>query len=96
MAGLLGWQLAATLGASSYHVAKRVPASLTERLGMPLRLGGIRVGVQLERRTEGHAAVGGADVKDVAGVTVTGVAGGIDEANDMVEGGRLTPALCRQ
>ncbi len=33
MAGLLGWQLAATLGASSYHVAKRVPASLTERLG---------------------------------------------------------------
>jgi len=31
--GLLGWQLAATLADSSYHVAKRVLASLTERLG---------------------------------------------------------------
>ena len=69
-------------------------ASFADReVGLPLRLGGISVSVQLERRTEGHAAVGGADVKDVAGVTVTGVAGGIDEGNDMVKGGRLTPAL---
>src|SRR4029077_5025981 len=62
-------------------------------VGLPLRLGGVGVGVQLERGAEGHAAVGGADVKDVAGVTVTGVAGGIDEGNDMVKGGRLAPAL---
>jgi hypothetical protein len=31
--GLDGWQLAARRGVSSYQVAKRVPASLTERLG---------------------------------------------------------------
>src|SRR4030095_8957870 len=31
--GLEGRQLAATRGVSSYQVAKRVPASLTERLG---------------------------------------------------------------
>ena len=59
---------------------------------MPLRLGVVGIGVQLERRAEGHAHVGGANVKDVAGVAVTGVAGGIDKANYPVVGGRLTPA----
>ena len=45
-------------------------ASFADReVGLPLGLGGVSVGVQLERRAEGHAAVGGADVKDVAGVT---------------------------
>ena len=68
-------------------------ASFADReVGHPLGLGGLDVGVQLERRTEGHAAVGGTDIKDVAGVTRTGVARGIDEANYVVEGGRLTPA----
>ena len=63
---------------------------------MPLRLGGISVGVQLERRTEGHAAVGGADVKDVAGVAVTGVAGGIDEANTWLKAAGSPQPMCRQ
>ena len=35
----------------------------------PLRLGGLDVGVQLERRTERHDTVGGTDIKDVDGVT---------------------------
>ena len=46
-------------------------ASFADReVGHPLRLGGLDVGVQLERRAEGHAPVGGTNVKDVAGVTV--------------------------
>ena len=69
-------------------------ASFADReVGHPLRLGGVGVGVQLEGRAEGHAAVGGTDVKDVAWIAVTGVAGGINVANDVVKGGRLTPAL---
>ena len=68
-------------------------ACVTDRkVGLPLRLGVVGVGVQLEWRAKGHPAVGGADVKDVAGVAVTGVACGIDKANYVVEGSRLTPA----
>src|SRR6266540_583969 len=48
---------------------------------LPLRLGGLGVAVELEGGTEGHAAIGRADVEDVAGVVVAGV-----------QGGRLTPA----
>ena len=102
---LPGMHLVTKIGGTGGLTAGRCPwclviprgeegASFADReVGHPLRLGGLRVGVQLEGRAEGHAAVGGADVKDVAGITVTGVAGGIDEANDVVEGGRLTPAL---
>src|SRR6266566_5212003 len=54
---------------------------------LPLRLGGVGVAVELEGGTEGHAAIGRADIEDVAGVR-----GGIDEANYVVESGRLTPA----
>src|SRR4029077_4143289 len=84
--GRYSWCLVIPRGEESTSFAGR-------EVGLPLRLGGVGVGVQLERGAEGHAAVGGADVKDVAGVTVTGVAGGIDEGNDMVKGGRLAPAL---
>src|SRR5215208_5645 len=58
----------------------------------PLGLGGLDVGVQLERRTESHATVSGTDIKDVARITRSGVTGGINVANYMVECGRLTPA----
>src|SRR5258705_4777431 len=85
-AGRCPWCLVIPRGEEGTSFADR-------EVGLPLRLGGIGVGVQLERRAEGQAAVGGADVKDVAGVTVTGVARGIDEGNDMAKGGRLTPAL---
>src|SRR6267378_2167006 len=84
--GRYPWRLVIPRGEESSSFADR-------EVGAPLRLGGLRVGVQLERRAEGHAAVGGADVKDVAWIAVTGVAGGINVANDVVEGGRLTPAL---
>ena len=90
--GTGGLTLADVLGAR--HTTWRRGCQFADReVGHPLRLGRLRVGVQLEGRAEGHAAVGGADVKDVAGITVTGVAGGIDVANDVVEGGRLTPTL---
>ncbi len=39
MVGLEGWQLAAVLGVSSYHVAKRVPAVADREVRLPLRLG---------------------------------------------------------
>src|SRR4029079_8981851 len=69
-------------------------ASFADREGVhPLCLGGLCVGVQLEGRAESHAAVGGADVKAIAGVTIAGVARGINEAHDVIEGGWLTPAL---
>ena len=48
--------------------------------------------VQLERRAEGHSAVGGTNVIDVASVAAGAVLG-IDQVNDVVVGGRLTPAL---
>ncbi len=64
---------------------------IDREVGLPLRLGGLRVGVQLEGCAEGHAHIGGADVEDVAGVTGTRVAGGIDKANYAVVRGRLTP-----
>src|SRR5439155_2993076 len=60
------------------------------KVGLPLRTGS-GIGVQLERRTEGHAAVGGADIIDVAGIAAGAVLS-IDVVNDVVDGGRLTPA----
>ncbi|PYK63394.1 MAG: hypothetical protein DME50_17620 [Verrucomicrobia bacterium] len=45
----------------------------------------------MEWRAKGRAAVSRANVKDVARVVIAG--GGIDIMNDMVKGGRLTPAL---
>src|SRR5439155_23136740 len=62
------------------------------KIGLPLGLGGIGIGVEHEGSAKGHPAVGGADVEDVAGVAVAGVAGGIDVVNYAVERGRLTPA----
>ena len=103
--GLAGMHLVAegggTAGLATGRCSRRLviprgeeSASFADReVGLPLRLGGLSVSVQLERRAEGHAAVGGANVKDVAWIAVTGVAGGINVANDVVEGGRLTPAL---
>src|SRR5439155_24953859 len=60
------------------------------KVGLPLSLGDVGVGVQLEGRAEGHAAVGGADVIDVTGVGAVFLR--IDQANHVVDGGRLTPA----
>src|SRR6266487_2321772 len=60
------------------------------KIRLPLRLGGISVGVQLEWRAEGPATIGGADVVDVTGVTA--VFFGIDEANHVVVGCRFAPA----
>src|SRR6267378_1913593 len=82
-AGRCPWCLVIPRGEESASFADR-------EVGHPLGLGRIGVGVQLEGRTEGHAAVGGADVVDVAGVAAIGLS--IDEANYVVESGRLTPA----
>ena len=62
------------------------------KIGLPLGLGGIDIGVEHEGSAKGHPAVRGADVEDVAGVAVASVARGIDVVNYAVEGGRLTPA----
>ena len=58
----------------------------------PLRLGRVGVTIQLEWGTEGHPAISGADIEDVAGIAGAGVARGIDVVNDMVIGGRFAPA----
>ena len=51
------------------------------------------VGVQFERRAKGRATIGGANVADVARVTVAGIARVIDVMNDAVgPHGRLAPA----
>src|SRR5207244_7277107 len=60
------------------------------KIGLPLRTGS-SIGVQLERRTEGYATVCGANIHDVAGVGASAVLS-IDVVNDVIEGGRLTPA----
>src|SRR5215471_7623377 len=57
---------------------------------LPLRLGGVIVGVQLDRCTEGYTAVGGTNVVNVA--RIAPALSRINEANHMVECGRLTPA----
>src|SRR6266446_6357748 len=62
------------------------------KVGLPLRLGRVSVAVELEWGTEGHPAIGGPDVEDVAGIAGAGVARGIDVMNDVVECGRLAPA----
>jgi hypothetical protein len=50
------------------------------------------IGVQLERRGKGRAAVGRADVIDVAGVSASAMLR-IDQVNDVVQSSRLTPAF---
>ena len=66
-------------------------ACVTDReIRLPLRLGWIGVGVQLEWRTEGHPIVGGPNVIDVTGVAAVFLR--IDKANYPVVGRRLTPA----
>src|SRR6266487_2206703 len=68
-------------------------ACITDRqVRLPLRLGSVSITVQLEWRAKGHAAIGRADVEDVAGIVVAGVGGGINVANYVVVGRRLTPA----
>src|SRR5205814_9031314 len=62
-------------------------------IGLPLGLVGLDVGIEHEGGAEGDPAVGGADVEDIGGVAVGGVAGVVDVVNHAVEGGRLTPAL---
>ena len=74
------------------HTSRQEGASRADRkVRLPLRTGS-GIGVQLERRAKGHTAVGGADVIDVARVGASAVLG-IDQVNEIVEGGRLTPAL---
>src|SRR4029077_10262458 len=58
---------------------------------LPLRTG-CGISVQLERRAKCHAAIGGADVIDVARVTARAVLG-IDQVDHVVKCCRLTPAL---
>ena len=60
------------------------------KIGLPLKAGS-SIGIQLEWRAKGPPAVGGADVHDVAGVGASAVLG-INEANYVVVGGRLTPS----
>jgi hypothetical protein len=54
-----------------------------------LRSGG-RIAVQLERRGKGRTSIGGTDVIDVARITGSTVLG-IDQVNDVVKRGGLTP-----
>ena len=79
MPGLDGWQLAA-LAVSRHTSGKQCACVANRKVRLPLRLGVVGICVQLEWRAECHAHVGRADVKHVAGVAVTGVAGGIDKA----------------
>src|SRR6266576_6439614 len=68
-------------------------ASFADRkVRLPLGLGRVGIGVQLDRRAEGNAAISRADVEDVAGVAVARIRGGIDEANYVIVRGRLAPA----
>src|SRR6266446_7853357 len=50
------------------------------------------VGVQHERRAEGHTTIGGANVENVAGITASAVLS-IDQVNKIVDRSRLSPAL---
>src|SRR6266571_9311017 len=81
----------ATPGLSRIIPHRKQRASRADRkVRLPLGTGSC-VGVQLERRAERLPTVGRANVKDVAGIGARAVLG-IDVANDVVEGGRLTPA----
>src|SRR6266567_5247809 len=66
-------------------------ASVAHRkVRLPLGLGDVGVGVELEWRTKGPSAVSRANVVNVAGVAAVFLR--IDEANHVVVGSRLTPA----
>src|SRR5206468_3668747 len=66
-------------------------ASVAHRkVRLPLGLGDVGIGVQLEWRAESHSAVGRANVVNVAGVAAAFLR--IDEANNVVVGSSLTPA----
>src|SRR5437016_5432634 len=100
--GLTRMHLVAKVGGTGRLATRRRPrrlvvpggeerACVTDReVRLPLRLGGVGVGVQLEWRAEGHAAVGGTNVEDVAGVTAD--FSGIVVVNDVVVSSNLTPA----
>src|SRR5439155_7775120 len=97
-----GMHLVAKIGGTRGLTAGRCPRCLViprgeegatfadREVGHPLRLGGVGVGVQLKWRTESHPAVGGTNVVNVAGIGAVFLR--IDQANYVVEGGRLTPA----
>src|SRR6266550_2792852 len=61
------------------------------KVRLPLRTG-TAVGVQHERRAEGHTTIGGANVENVAGITASAVLS-IDQVNEIVDSSRLSPAL---
>src|SRR5919201_1348215 len=69
---------------------EEAPIFIDGEVRLPL-CGGRRVGVQLQWRAEGHAAVCGSDV-----IHVTKIGAGamlrIDVVNDVIKSGRLTPA----
>src|SRR2546430_16025687 len=66
-------------------------ASVAHRkVRLPLGLGDVGVGVELEWRAESPSAVGRANVVNVAGVAAVFLR--IDEANHVVVGSGLTPA----
>src|SRR5947209_16247179 len=81
------------VGALARVIPRRQESTgITDRnVGLPLRTGR-GIAVQLERRAEGHPAIGGANVVNVAGIAARPVLG-IDQVNDIVEGSRLTPTL---
>lgn len=90
------WNTGATTGTTG-ALARVIPCR-KERAGwadrqvcLPLRTR-TPVGVQLQRRTKGYAAVGGTNIINVARVT-TGPVLGIDQVNHIVKSSRLTPAL---
>src|SRR6266700_1775115 len=67
-------------------------ARITDReVGLPLRLSGVSVSVQLEWRAEGDAHVGGTNVENVARV-ITAAVGSIVVVNNVVVSSNLTPA----
>src|SRR5438270_768644 len=61
------------------------------KVRLPLRTG-TAVGVQHERRAEGHTTICGANVENVAGITASAVLS-IDQVNEIVDSSRLSPAL---
>src|SRR5437764_5338021 len=65
---------------------------ITDReVGLPLRLSGVGVSVQLEWRAKVYAHVRGTDIENVARV-ITAAVGGIVVVNDVVVSSYLTPA----
>ena len=92
----VAWNSRATTGTTG-ALARVIPCR-QERAGgadrqvrLPLRTRPA-VGVQLQRSTKGYAAIGGANIINVARVAAGAVLG-IDQVNRIVISSRLTPAL---